>query len=84
MSSLIACRECDLLQREIVLPPGGTACCSRCGAVLHRSKPDSLDRTQPPPMPTQLQSEGALSPGVLPDISLPVLTPIKSHEDGGH
>jgi len=45
MSSLIACRECDLLQREIVLPPGGTACCSRCGAVLHRSKPDSLDRT---------------------------------------
>ncbi len=45
MTSLIACRECDLLQREIVLPPGGTACCSRCGAVLHRSKPDSLDRT---------------------------------------
>src|SRR5207244_2961862 len=45
MSSLIACRECDLLQREIVLPPGGTACCSRCGAILHRSKPDSLDRT---------------------------------------
>src|SRR5881397_1360158 len=45
MTSLIACRECDLLQREIVLPPGGTACCSRCGAVLHRSKPDSLDST---------------------------------------
>jgi len=45
MTSLIACHECDLLQREIVLPPGGTACCSRCGAVLHRSKPDSLDRT---------------------------------------
>ena len=45
MTSLIACRECDLLQREIVLPPGGTACCCRCGAILHRSKPDSLDRT---------------------------------------
>src|SRR2546422_461599 len=45
MTSLIACRECDLLQREIVLPPGGTACCSRCGAVLYRNKPDSLDRT---------------------------------------
>src|SRR5437667_463601 len=45
MTSLVACRECDLLQREIVLPPGGTACCSRCGAVLHRSKPDSPDRT---------------------------------------
>jgi paraquat-inducible protein A len=45
MSSLIACHECDLLQREIVLSPGGTACCSRCGAVLYRNKPDSLDRT---------------------------------------
>jgi paraquat-inducible protein A len=45
MSSLIACRECDLLQREIMLPPGGQACCSRCGAVLYRNKPDSLDRT---------------------------------------
>src|SRR2546425_3584770 len=45
MTSLIACHECDLLQREIVLPPGGTACCSRCGAVLYRNKPDSLDRT---------------------------------------
>src|SRR2546428_3221816 len=45
MTSLIACHECDLLQREIVLPPGGTARCSRCGAVLYRNKPDSLDRT---------------------------------------
>src|SRR5213594_4155216 len=45
MTSLIACHECDLLQREIVLPPGGTACCSRCGAVLYRNTPDSLDRT---------------------------------------
>jgi paraquat-inducible protein A len=45
MYSLIACHECDLLQWEIVLPPGGTACCSRCGAVLYRNKPDSLDRT---------------------------------------
>ena len=43
--SLIACHECDLLQREIALPPGGTACCSRCGAVLYRNIPDSLDRT---------------------------------------
>lgn len=45
MSSLIACRECDLLQREIMLPAGGQACCSRCGAVLYRNKRDSLDRT---------------------------------------
>ena len=43
--SLIACHECDLLQREIILPPGGVACCRRCGGVLYRNKPDSLDRT---------------------------------------
>lgn len=42
---VIACHECDLLQREIKLPPGGSACCRRCGAVLYRNKPDSLDRT---------------------------------------
>src|SRR2546428_192096 len=57
MTSLIACRECDLLQREIVLPPGGTACCSRCGAVLHRNKPDSLDRTL-------AFTSGAAGPGI--------------------
>lgn len=42
---LIACHECDLLQREISLPPGGTAGCRRCGGVLYRNKPDSFDRT---------------------------------------
>src|SRR6266508_3305311 len=42
---LIACHECDLLQRRIILPPGGAACCGRCGAALYRNKPDSLDRT---------------------------------------
>ena len=42
---LIACHECDLLQREIILPPGGVACCRRCGAALYRNKPDSVDRT---------------------------------------
>ena len=45
MASLIACHECDLLQREIALPPGGTACCPRCGGVLYRSIPDWSDRT---------------------------------------
>jgi paraquat-inducible protein A len=44
-ASLIACHECDLLQRETILPPGGTACCRRCGAFLYRNKPDSLDHT---------------------------------------
>jgi len=43
--SLIACHECDLLQREIILPPGGKACCRRCGGLLYCNKPDSLDRT---------------------------------------
>lgn len=42
---LIACRECDLLLREISLLPGGIACCRCCGAPLYRNSPDSLDRT---------------------------------------
>lgn len=42
---LIACHECDLLIREIPLPPGETACCPCCGAALFRNSPGSLDRT---------------------------------------
>lgn len=42
---LIACHECDLLQREAALPQGGVARCRRCGAELYRSHPHSLDRT---------------------------------------
>ena len=42
---LIACHDCDLLQRATPLPEGGTARCPRCGAVLYRSKADGLDRT---------------------------------------
>ena len=42
---LIACHECDLLQREVALAPGATARCPRCGAVLYRNTPDGLDRT---------------------------------------
>jgi paraquat-inducible protein A len=41
---LIACHECDLLQHETVLADGGAARCRRCGAVLYRSSPLSLDR----------------------------------------
>ena len=44
MESLIACHECDLLHQSQPLPPGGTARCIRCGAVLYRRKPNSLDR----------------------------------------
>lgn len=42
---LIACHECDLLQRETALAAGGTARCRRCGAILYRSLPASVDRT---------------------------------------
>jgi paraquat-inducible protein A len=41
---LIACHECDLLQRETVLTGGATARCRRCGATLYRSPPASVDR----------------------------------------
>ncbi|OPY10602.1 MAG: Inner membrane protein YebS [Syntrophus sp. PtaB.Bin138] len=43
--SIIACPDCDLLQRIPTLTPGGTASCLRCGHTLASSKPDSLDRT---------------------------------------
>jgi paraquat-inducible protein A len=43
--ALIACHECDLLQREGPLPEGGKALCVRCGALLYRSHPRSVERT---------------------------------------
>lgn len=42
---LVACHECDLLQREIALPPGSVAICVRCGAKLYRSASRSIDYT---------------------------------------
>jgi paraquat-inducible protein A len=44
-TGVIACHECDLLQREVHLPQGGVAHCGRCGAELYRSHPDSFERT---------------------------------------
>lgn len=41
---LIACHECDLLQRELPLPRNGVLRCCRCNAELSRNHPDSLDR----------------------------------------
>lgn len=41
---LVACHECDLLQREPPLPRGGVACCRRCGAILYRSHPQGSER----------------------------------------
>ncbi len=44
-STLVACPECDLLQRVPVLAPGVAANCPRCGNLLRHSRPDSLNRT---------------------------------------
>lgn len=44
-NNLIACGECDALQRDTPLPPHGLALCARCGAELHRDRPASLDHT---------------------------------------
>ncbi len=41
---LIACHECDLLQRAVALPPGGEAVCPRCGAELYRDNPNGPQR----------------------------------------
>ena len=45
MDSLIACHDCDLIHRINPLPAKGTAVCIRCGAVLYKHKPNSLERT---------------------------------------
>lgn len=44
-NNLIACGDCDALQREVPVPAGGLALCVRCGAELYRDKPDSLGHT---------------------------------------
>jgi paraquat-inducible protein A len=41
---LVACHECDLLQREVAVPEGGGLRCRRCRAQLSRELPDSLER----------------------------------------
>jgi paraquat-inducible protein A len=43
--TIIACRECDSLQREVQPPLHGTAQCVRCGAGLFRNKPQSIHHT---------------------------------------
>jgi paraquat-inducible protein A len=44
-ADLVACHDCDLLQRRRALPRGSSARCGRCGAVLYRAVADVLDRT---------------------------------------
>jgi len=41
---LIACHECDLVQREPAVPPGGALRCCRCRAVLYRRRKGGFDR----------------------------------------
>jgi paraquat-inducible protein A len=43
--SLIACPDCDLMQRLPDLPVGAVARCPRCDCELWRRRADSLDRT---------------------------------------
>jgi len=43
--TVIACHECDLLQRAIAVPPGGVAHCRRCGGELYRAAHRRLDPT---------------------------------------
>jgi len=45
MDSYIACHECDLIHHLDPLPAKGAAVCIRCGAVLYKHKPNSLERT---------------------------------------
>ena len=41
--SVMACPECDLLYRIGPLPKEATAVCRRCGAILRKGSPTSLD-----------------------------------------
>ena len=45
MDAFIACHECDVIHRIKTLPGKGAAHCIRCGAVLYKHVPNSLDRT---------------------------------------
>ncbi len=44
-ATLIACPDCDLLQRLPALAPGESSQCPRCGNVVASKRPDSLNRT---------------------------------------
>ena len=43
-TDVVACPECDMLQRIPALPPGGAACCPRCGRTIAANKRDSINR----------------------------------------
>jgi paraquat-inducible protein A len=68
---LIACLDCDLLQREPPTPKPGAVHCGRCGGVLYRNVPRSLERTL------------ALSIAAALCLTLATLFPLLSLEIGG-
>jgi paraquat-inducible protein A len=43
--TLLACPECDCLQREVELPVGHLAQCAQCNAPLYRNKPHTVEHT---------------------------------------
>jgi paraquat-inducible protein A len=45
MNSLMACHDCDLLQRLPPMAMGVVAECPRCGAILRRTQFNSINRT---------------------------------------
>jgi len=47
LQDLIACHECDLLQRSVAVAPGSAVRCARCGALLRRRLRHGLDRSLP-------------------------------------
>jgi paraquat-inducible protein A len=46
-ADLIACHECDLLQRNVAVAPGAAIRCARCGATLARRPRHGIDRSLP-------------------------------------
>ena len=45
MQTLMACHDCDLIQRLPHISDTGTVQCIRCGAVLHQKERNSIERT---------------------------------------
>jgi paraquat-inducible protein A len=43
---LLACHDCDLLQRAVACAGRGNVRCGRCGALLYRERPGALDRSR--------------------------------------
>ena len=44
-NGLIACHACDGVHRIVPVPEGGKALCTRCGSLLYRNLPRSLDHS---------------------------------------